>query len=299
MRRTFPWVALSLAPLLAAAPARAQGVTIDTRHLYFPVTVEHQISPPQHVTLRNGGAAEVVLTSVHPPGNAAASSFRSLGGSGDQGQFTGVPPAVPIGPGGHLSLDFAFAPQASGGITDHEIIEIDGGRQSFDVFLSGMALPLPVELDPPGSVVSFADDQYLGITSEPVEVGLRATTTAGATIDRVGRDNPEFTVYTAGLAHTLAANERTSFLVYFTPASVGARSGTIYVYANGLTLPVLRIPARGMGTRTVQGYNGIPRRAPGGGCSLGPAHARGAASGLLLLGAVLRLALRRRRRRLA
>lgn len=189
-------------------------------------------------TIQNTGAGPLVLTGFPIVVLSGSSNFV----------VSSQPSSDTIPSGGSLTFQIKFSPLTTGSsIALVTINNTDDNESIYDFVISGSAIVAGVEIDIQGNEVSIADgditpsvnDQTdFGITdlSTPISLPFNVYSfgtlalTLNATITITGANAAMFTA--TALPTTLASSAITSFVVRFSPTSLGIKTATINIISN-------------------------------------------------------------------
>jgi len=197
-------------------------------------------SAPMTVTLTNTGAAALTINSFAASGDFAATSTGA--------SSCPMNPAT-LAAGGNCTINVTFTPAASGARTGTLSVADNAGGSPQIIMLSGNGTAPVVGLAP--TSLGFGN-QPLATTSAPMTVTLTNTGTAALTINSFAASG-DFAATSTGASAcptspaTLAASGNCTINVTFTPAALGARTGTLSV-ADNSGVSAQTVPLSGNGT---------------------------------------------------
>ena len=187
-------------------------------------------SATQSLTVTNTGTAAVKVSSSSTIGSGYTVASGSPSGS--------------IGVGQSVTVQIAFAPQASGSAAGNFTIASDASNSPFSVALSGTGTQAGLASTP--TSVSFGN-VVVG-ASGSASVNLSNSGSASVTISQVGVTGTDFTIVGSPTGQTIQPGQSASFTAKFSPKSVGNATGSISVASNAPNSP-LTIALTGAGTQ--------------------------------------------------
>ena len=212
--------------LVGTGTASAQpAISLNATTLVFGPQVVGSASASQAMTVSNSGAAPLTLAGTLLSGSAAGDF--SLGGSCTAGAV--------LAPGAACSLSLGFTPSALGVRSASLTLNSNASNGAAVLSLSGSGVSAPapaVSLSP--AALAFGN-QAVGVASTARSVTLTNTGSGTLTLAGVGA-SPGFAVG-SGCGTTLAAGASCTLSVSFTPAALGAASGSLSVSSNAAGSP--------------------------------------------------------------
>jgi hypothetical protein len=190
----------------------------------------------QSLTVTNTGTAAV---------NVSSSSITGAGYTVASGS-----PSGSLGVGQSVTVQIAFAPQATGSTTGSFTIASDASNSPLTVALTGTGTQ-PGLASTPASV-SFGN-VVVGATGS-VSVNLSNTGSASVTISQASVTGTGFTIVGSPNGQTIQAGQSLSFTAQFLPTSVGNATGSISVASNAPNSP-MTIALTGAGTEAGLGVS--------------------------------------------
>jgi hypothetical protein len=190
----------------------------------------------QSLTVTNTGTAAV---------NVSSSSITGAGYTVASGS-----PSGSLGVGQSVTVQIAFAPQATGSATGSFTIASDASNSPLTVALTGTGTQ-PGLTSTPASV-SFGN-VVVGATGS-VSVNLSNTGSASVTISQASVTGTGFTIVGSPNGQTIQAGQSLSFTAQFLPTSVGNATGSISVASNAPNSP-MTIALTGAGTEAGLGVS--------------------------------------------
>jgi hypothetical protein len=190
----------------------------------------------QSLTVTNTGTAAV---------NVSSSSITGAGYTVASGS-----PSGSLGVGQSVTVQIAFAPQATGSATGSFTIASDASNSPLTVALTGTGTQ-PGLASTPASV-SFGN-VVVGATGS-VSVNLSNTGSASVTISQASVTGTGFTIVGSPNGQTIQAGQSLSFTAQFLPTSVGNATGSISVASNAPNSP-MTIALTGAGTEAGLGVS--------------------------------------------
>jgi hypothetical protein len=167
------------------------------------------VSPPQTITVTNGGRAQIVLTSI-----SASGDFNAVSGC----------PGVLAG-GASCNIDVTFVPTATGARTGTLQIVTPASTFGASLVGTGTVPPVPgISLTP--AALSFSG-RTLGTTSAPQVVTVGNPGTAPLSIASIATTGDYS--FASACPAVLAVGASCTIDVRFTPLVVGTRDGTLIV----------------------------------------------------------------------
>jgi len=218
----------------------APGVGLAPTSLAFGNQLLTTTSTAMTVTLTNTGAADLTINSFAASGDFAATSTGA--------SACPTSPAT-LAAGGNCTINVTFTPTALGARTGTLLLADNAAGSPQTVALSGNGTAPVVGLAP--TSLGFGN-QPLTTTSTPMTVTLTNTGTAALTINSFAASG-DFAATSTGASAcptspaTLAAGANCTINVTFTPAALGARTGTLSVADNSGVGPQT-VPLSGNGT---------------------------------------------------
>jgi MYXO-CTERM domain-containing protein len=207
-----------------AAPAAA--ISINATALNFGSQVVGTAGATQTVTVSNSGSAALAFTGL------------TLGGTapGDFSRAGTCSTATPVAAGGSCTLVLGFAPTATGSRSATLTLASNASNGSAAVSLGGTGTATPVPaVGLSASSIGFGN-QTVGTSSSATAITLTNSGSAALAISGITSSSSEF-----GLSHTcpasLAAGGTCTLSTVFTPASTGAKAGTLTLTSNTATSP--------------------------------------------------------------
>ncbi|HSW04328.1 choice-of-anchor D domain-containing protein [Aquabacterium sp.] len=213
-------IGLSGSGTAAAAPL----LSVNAASLSFGDLVLASTSATQSITVKNSGDAALSFSSLALAG-AAAADYR-LSGNCAVGS--------PLAAGGECSVGVAFSPSALGARAATLNIASNGGNGSVSLAGQGVAQPLPA--------VSFAEtridfgNQTLGSSATARSLALTNSGNAGLSLVSLQVSGP-FSLIGHDCGASLAAKASCTLQIGFTPAGIGAASGTLSLVSNAAGSP--------------------------------------------------------------
>src|ERR1039457_2349631 len=201
-------------------------VTLSASSLVFGTVYAGDTSAAKTVSLTNGQKTALTFTSIATTGDFAIAS-NTCGNS--------------IAGGASCKVGVTFSPTALGQRAGTLTFIDDASNSPQTVSLSGDGAP-PVTISP--SNVGFAS-QTVGTTSAPFKITLtnhRSTSLSVSTIAATG----DFAVASNGCGNSVAAGQKCTIGVTFTPTEVGLRSGSLTISYSGFGSPIV-VPLQGTG----------------------------------------------------
>jgi hypothetical protein len=190
----------------------------------------------QSLTVTNTGTAAV---------NVSSSSITGAGYTVASGS-----PSGSLGVGQSVTVQIAFAPQATGSASGSFTIASDASNSPLTVALTGTGTQ-PGLASTPASV-SFGN-VVVGATGS-VSVNLSNTGSASVTISQASVTGTGFTIVGSPNGQTIQAGQSLSFTAQFLPTSVGNATGSISVASNAPNSP-MTIALTGAGTEAGLGVS--------------------------------------------
>jgi hypothetical protein len=190
----------------------------------------------QSLTVTNTGTAAVNVSSSSITGAGYALASGSPSGSLAVGQS--------------VTVQIAFAPQATGSANGSFTVASDASNSPLSVALTGTGAQ-PGLASTPASV-SFGN-LVVGATGS-VSVNLSNTGSASVTISQVSVSGTGFTIVGSPNGQTIQAGQSLSFTAQFLPTSVGNANGSISVASNAPNSP-MTIALTGAGTQAGLGVS--------------------------------------------
>jgi hypothetical protein len=184
----------------------------------------------QSLTVTNTGTAAV---------NVSSSSIAGAGYTVASGS-----PSGSLGVGQSVTVQIAFAPQATGSATGSFTVTSDASNSPLTVALTGAGTQ-PGLASTPASV-SFGN-VVVGATGS-VSVNLSNTGSASVTITQASVTGTGFTIVGSPNGQTIQPGQSLSFTAQFLPTSVGNATGSISVVSNAPNSP-MTIALTGAGTQ--------------------------------------------------
>src|SRR6202050_5750298 len=184
----------------------------------------------QSLTVTNTGTAAV---------NVSSSSIAGAGYTVASGS-----PSGSLGVGQSVTVQIAFAPQATGSATGSFTVTSDASNSPLTVALTGAGTQ-PGLASTPASV-SFGN-VVVGATGS-VSVNLSNTGSASVTITQASVTGTGFTIVGSPTGQTIQPGPSLSFTDQFLPTSVGNATGSISVVSNAPNSPMM-IALTGAGTQ--------------------------------------------------
>jgi Abnormal spindle-like microcephaly-assoc'd, ASPM-SPD-2-Hydin len=184
----------------------------------------------QSLTVTNTGTAAV---------NVSSSSIAGAGYTVASGS-----PSGSIGVGQSVTVQIAFAPQATGNATGSFTVASDASNSPLTVALTGSGTQ-PGLASTPASV-SFGN-VVVGATGS-VSVNLSNTGSASVMISQASVTGTGFTIVGSPNGQTIQAGQSLSFTAKFLPTSVGNATGSISIVSNAPNSP-MTIALTGAGTQ--------------------------------------------------
>jgi Abnormal spindle-like microcephaly-assoc'd, ASPM-SPD-2-Hydin len=154
-------------------------------------------------------------------------------------------PSGSLGVGQSVTVQIAFAPQATGSATGSFTVASDASNSPLTVALTGTGTQ-PGLASTPASV-SFGN-VVVGATGS-VSVNLSNTGSASVTISQTSVTGTGFTMVGSPNGQTIQPGQSISFTIKFSPISAGNATGTISVASNAPNSP-MTIPLTGAGTQS-------------------------------------------------
>ncbi|MBU6378578.1 MAG: choice-of-anchor D domain-containing protein, partial [Gammaproteobacteria bacterium] len=198
---------------------------VNVSALSFGTQVLTLSTTPRVVTIRNAGAADLIVSGVSVKGTDAA-------------QFTVTQQCGRIAKGGSCTINVVFKPTRAGGRLATLSIEHNAAGSPNVVELTGTGLAAPIIEVSPLAGFDFAA-QRVGRASTAREVTIRNLGTADllftggvtAGIALGGADTSQF-ARTTNCGATLAPNSSCTVSVTFSPTSAGAKSASLAIAHN-------------------------------------------------------------------
>jgi hypothetical protein len=184
----------------------------------------------QSLTVTNTGTAAV---------NVSSSSIAGAGYTVASGS-----PSGSLGVGQSVTVQIAFAPQATGSATGSFTVTSDASNSPLSVALTGAGTQ-PGLASTPASV-SFGN-VVVGATGS-VSVNLSNTGSASVTITQASVTGTGFTIVGSPNGQTIQPGQSLSFTAQFLPTSVGNAAGSISIVSNAPNSP-MTIALTGAGTQ--------------------------------------------------
>jgi Abnormal spindle-like microcephaly-assoc'd, ASPM-SPD-2-Hydin len=153
-------------------------------------------------------------------------------------------PSGSLGVGQSVTVQIAFAPQATGSATGSFTVASDASNSPLTVALTGTGTQ-PGLASTPASV-SFGN-VVVGATGS-VSVNLSNTGSASVTISQTSVTGTGFTIVGSPSGQTIQAGQSLSFTARFLPTSVGNATGSISIVSNAPNSP-MTIALTGAGTQ--------------------------------------------------
>ena len=207
----------------------APGVTLSTSTLSFTGQTVGTSSAAQTATLTNSGTSGLTVTSFTTGGDFSVTSPDC------------APPLLLAG-GGICTLQVVFSPTAAGGRTG--AVTILDGIGTHVIALSGTGAAVGVSLSP--ATLSFGTVDVAASSQLPVSIVLDAATAAPLQVTSVTASG-DYTVI-SNCSSPVTPGSSCSVSVTFSPASTGARTGTVLLgYTIGEVSGQLVLPLNGTG----------------------------------------------------
>lgn len=206
-----------------AAPAPAISLNATTRT--FASQVMGTTSASQTVTVSNSGSAPLTFSALTLAGTASGDFTRS-------GSCT---PTGVLAAAASCTVTFTFTPTAVGARSATLTLSSDASNGAAAISLSGTgaAVPVPAVALAPASL-AFGN-QTDGVTSPARSITLSNTGTAALSISSITATSGFAVTHNCGASLAAAANCTLS--VTFTPAGLGAASGSVSVVSNAAGSP--------------------------------------------------------------
>lgn len=186
------------------------------------------------LTVRNTGAATLTVSSI----------------TSDNAQFGATAPAAPfnVAAGASATVNVRFAPNSAGAKTGTlSINSNDPSRARVDVALTGTGLAPALDVAPQSlNFGNVATGESLSL-----KLTLRNTGNAPLNISSITSNDPQFTISLFTTTFTLPANGSVNVSVRFTPASAGAKAGTLSINSNDPLRSGADVPMTGTGLAPV------------------------------------------------
>lgn len=206
-----------------AAPAPA--ISLNASTLTFASQVMGTTSASQSVTVSNSGTAPLTFSALTLAGTAAGDFTRS---------GTCTPTGV-LAAAGSCTVTFTFTPAAVGARSATLTLASDASNGSAVLSLAGTgaAVPVPAVSLAPASL-AFGN-QTDSVTSNARTITLSNTGTAALSISSITATSGYAVTHNCGAS--LAASASCTLSVTFTPAGLGAASGSVSVASNAAGSP--------------------------------------------------------------
>jgi sugar lactone lactonase YvrE len=196
---------------LVTVPQGSAQLTLSPAAVMFPSTLTGATTGAQTVTVTSTGTAAAVITNISVTGDFAETS------NGCAGSLT---------PGEICQIFVTFSPTAVGARGGTLTVASNGAPAAQTVALSGTGLqPVPV-LSLSATAVTFGSIAT-GLSSAPWVVTATSTGSGAVTLSNIAISGDFSQTNTCG--GSLAAGAACQIAIRFSPAAVGARSGTLTI----------------------------------------------------------------------
>jgi hypothetical protein len=206
-------------PLAGVGIAGMPGVALSAGTLNFAAQTLETTSPPQPVTLSNGGTALLTVTSIVD--------------SGDAIQTNNCPSSLP--PGGSCSINVMFTAGGIGARTGSVTVNSNAQNNPQAVTLSGTGLPARG----PAVGLTFTSlvfpTQNVGVAGQPQTVHLVNSGTANLHVTNIAGAGAATQTNTC--SSNLGPKAQCDITVTFSPTGIGTGSGAITITDNAPDSP--------------------------------------------------------------
>ena len=243
-----------------ASPSTSSGtITVSQTTLDFSSigVASGQTSSPLTVKVSNGSAAAVMVSKI-----AISGQFSIVSGSS-----TCTASGFTLAPGGTCDVSVVFSPNMSGAATG-TLTFTTSTSQTVEVALKGQANAATPTLAWQSNTTSQAfSSTIVGQTSAAQTLTLTNPGTVAAMLNSVALSGTDAASFAIGASSTckanlsLAANANCTVVLTFSPASAGAKSATLKVGSNAMSLADVVLSGSGMAPSTTNGMLTVDKSA--------------------------------------